>query len=173
MLNKAVFLDRDGVINQSIVKNGKPYAPRSFDEFKLLPNVKKALKLLHKENYLLIIVTNQPDVGDQIQKKEVVDSFHRFLLNNLPIDDIEVCFDRNSLNYKPNIGMLLKSKEKLNIDFAKSFMIGDRWRDIDAGKNAGCKTIFIDHGYQESLNEQPDCTVSSLYEAALHILKNY
>ncbi|EKD26261.1 MAG: Histidinol-phosphate phosphatase family protein, partial [uncultured bacterium] len=151
MYNKAIFLDRDGVINQTIIKNGKPYPPSDFNEFEILPSVKQALQLLHEDHYLLIVVTNQPDVGDKKQKQETVESFHQFLLNNFPLKDIVVCFDRNSFCYKPKPGMILNSAKKHNINCKKSYMIGDRWVDIEAGKAAGCKTVFIDYKYQEAL----------------------
>ena len=100
--------------------------------------------MLKKENLFLIVVTNQPDVKDGKQKKEIVDNFHNFLLDNLPLDGIEVCFDRNSSCYKPKPGLLLNAAQKYNIDCRKSYMVGDRWVDIEAGKEAGCKIFFID-----------------------------
>jgi D-glycero-D-manno-heptose 1,7-bisphosphate phosphatase len=171
LLNKAVFLDRDGVINEPIIKEGRSYPPKNLDEFKILPNVDKALQLLKKANYLLIVITNQPDVGDGKQKKEIVESFHEFLLANLPIDDIFVCYDRNSFCYKPKPGLLLRAIEKYNIDCKLSYMIGDRWRDIEAGKSVGCQTFFIDWKYKESLKSEPKEIVSSLFEGAEKIVE--
>lgn len=171
MFNRAVFLDRDGVINKAIVREGKAYPPKNFKEFEILPDVEKALLMLKKEGFLLIIVTNQPDVGDKKQEKKIVDSFHDYLLKNFPIDCIEVCFDRNSSYYKPKTKMFESAGKKFNIDFENSYMIGDRWRDIEAGKAIGCKTFFIDYGYNEMLHSKPDFVISSLYEAANKLLK--
>jgi len=168
--NKAVFLDRDGVINKSIIVDGKPYPPKNYDEFEILPGVKKALLMLKKAGFLLIVVTNQPDVGDKKQKKEIVESFHEYLLKNFPIDFIEVCYDRNSSCYKPKTKLFENAANKFNINFSKSYMIGDRWRDIEAGKNVGCITFFIDYGYKEKLYSNPDFISLSLYEAAKEIL---
>jgi D-glycero-D-manno-heptose 1,7-bisphosphate phosphatase len=169
--NKAVFLDRDGVINKPIIINGKPYPPKNFKEFAIFPRVNKALTLLKEAGYLLIIVTNQPDVGDKKQKKEIVEELHNFILKKLPIDHIETCFDRNSDCYKPKAGMFYNTAVKYNIDCQNSFMVGDRWVDIEAGRSAGCRTLFIDHGYSEALRSQPDIIVSSLYNASQEILK--
>ncbi len=171
MYKKAVFLDRDGVINKSIVKNGKSYPPNNFKEFEILPKVEKGLNLLKNAGFLLIIVTNQPDVGDRKQKKEIVDSFHDYLLQKLSIDHIEVCYDRSSFCFKPKSGMLFKAADLFKIDLKQSFMIGDRWKDIEAGKDAGCKTYFIDHSYKENLITKPNEVVTSLYEAAQDIVK--
>lgn len=172
MFNRAIFLDRDGVINKPIIKNGKSYPPNNLEEFEILPCVDKALKMLKNEGFLLIVITNQPDVGDGIQKKEIVDSFHALLLKNLPVDDIEVCFERTSPCYKPSPKMILNSAKKYSIDCKKSYMIGDRWSDIEAGKSAECKTIFINNKYKEPLKSIPDWTFFSLYDAAKQILKN-
>ena len=168
--NKACFLDRDGVINRAIVKEGKPYPPQALGDFELLPDVTEALRALRKAGYLLIVVTNQPDVARGTQKKEVVEAMHQRLLQELPLDDIEVCYDEASDRYKPFPGMILDSAKKHQIDLASSYMVGDRWRDIGAGKAAGCSTIFIDYKYNEKSTETPNFICFSLKEAAKTIL---
>lgn len=168
--NKACFLDRDGVINRAIVKEGKPYPPRGLSDFEILPGVAEALKALREAGYLLIVVTNQPDVARGTQKKEVVEAMHWQLLTDLPIDDIEVCYDEASERYKPLPGMILDAAKKHQIDLASSYMVGDRWRDVGAGKAAGCFTIFIDHKYREKLTEVPNFVCLNLKEAAKTIL---
>ena len=150
MSTKAVFLDRDGVLNKPIVKNGKPYPPQTLDEFEIIEGMKEGLTKLKKLGFLLIVVTNQPDVGRGTQKKETVEEFNRILKTELPIDDIFICYDDNDIeNKKPAPGMLLAAAKKWNIDLKSSFMVGDRWNDIEAGNRAGCKTIYIDYKYSE------------------------
>ena len=168
--NKAFFLDRDGVLNRAYVKNGKPYPPQTLEEFEILPGVCEALDLLHQEKFLLIVVTNQPDVTRGTQTKEVVQKMHAYLMEQLPLDDIEVCYEENSACYKPAPGMLLNAAQKHRIDLTQSYMIGDRWRDVGAGKAAGCSTIFIENHYREELKETPDLICANLLEGVLAIL---
>lgn len=169
----AVFLDRDGVINRSVVREGKPYPPASLSEFEFLPGVHEACRLLKESGFLLVIVTNQPDVGRGTQRQAVVEEMHRHICHALPIDRVEVCYDGGDMPsdfIKPAPGMLLRAARELEIDLARSFMVGDRWRDVDCGLAAGCVTIFIDYGYREKLRSEPDFRVSNLLEAARLIL---
>lgn len=170
----AVFLDRDGVINQPVIVDNKPYPPKSIQQFVLLPRVGEALDLLKQAGFFLCVVTNQPDVGRGTLAKEAVEVIHAHLHEVLPLDDIRVCYDDgkrvDSNNRKPNPGMLLDAAEQFSLDLSRSFMIGDRWRDIEAGKNAGCTTIFIDYQYEEQLVSPPDYIAESLWEAAVLIL---
>lgn len=167
---KSVFLDRDGVINQPVIKNGKPYPPRNLSEFQIIPGVIEGVKILKNAGFIVIVVTNQPDVGRGLISKEDVELIHQKMSELLPLDDVRVCFDDgiivNSEFRKPHPGMILASAEENNIDLKKSYMIGDRWKDIDAGKSAGLKTVFIDYGYAEKLRTPPDYIASSLLEAA-------
>jgi D-glycero-D-manno-heptose 1,7-bisphosphate phosphatase len=170
---RAVFLDRDGVINRSIVRDGKPYPPPSLAEFEFLPGVTEACRLLKEAEFLLIVATNQPDVGRGTQRQAVVEEMHRHMCDILPIDRVEVCYDggdKPSDFIKPAPGMLLRAARELEIDLARSFMVGDRWRDVDCGIAAGCVTIFIDYGYREQLRGEPDFLVCNLLEAARLIL---
>lgn len=172
--NKAVFLDRDGVINRALVRDGHPYPPSSLDTLEIQPDVTKALNLLEDSEFLLIVVTNQPDVGRGTQKRETVEKMHTYLLNQLPLDDIYVCWhgqDGECDCRKPLPGMLFQSAQDWQIDLEKSFIIGDRWRDVDIGYAAGCKTIFIDYQYDESLNYQPDYTANSIRDASEWIIR--
>jgi D-glycero-D-manno-heptose 1,7-bisphosphate phosphatase len=168
-----VFLDRDGVLNRCIVRNGRPYPPDTLDSFEILPEVPGALDRLKRAGFLLIVATNQPDVASGKQRLEVVEAMHRRLLNELPIDDIKVCLELDSdacQCYKPKPGMLLSAAQQFGIDLPGSFMIGDRWRDVGAGRAAGCKTIFIERGYIERRPEAPDAVVADIAEAADVIL---
>lgn len=171
-LNKAVFLDRDGVINRPLIAEGKPSPPRTVADFEILPGVAQACADLKRAGYLLVVATNQPDVGRGILKKEVVEAIHETMVRQLPIDRVEVCYHAGAAFgdececRKPRPGMLFAASEKLAIDLGRSFMIGDRWRDIECGRSAGCRTIFIDWNYQEELKRQPDYRASDLLEAA-------
>jgi len=172
--NKAVFLDRDGVINKSLVKNGKPFPPQSPSELKIIPGVLDALIELKQKDFLLIVVTNQPDVGRGKQKKKIVEEFHTELKSKLPLDQIYTCYhgqDGECECRKPKPGLLFQAAKDYDIDYKKSFMIGDRWKDIDAGNSVKCKTIFIDYNYDEQVKISANYETSSLYDAAKWILK--
>ncbi len=171
----AVFLDRDGTLNAAVVRAGRPYPPASIEEFALLPGVAAGCARLKSAGFALIVVTNQPDVGRGTMPKEVVESIHTHLQRLLPLDRIEVSYDSGredppSPYRKPATGLVLRAAHDLDLDLARSWMIGDRWRDVDCGKNAGCRTIFVDHGYQEQLHALPDFTVHSFADAVAIIL---
>ena len=171
---KAVFLDRDGVINKASVIDGKPYPPRNLDELELIPGVDQAILQLRDRGYFCIVVTNQPDVARGKTSKEIVESINQFLIRHLAIHEIISCYHDDHENCdcrKPKPGSLLKAALKYNIDLNKSFMVGDRWRDIEAGQNAGCKTFFIDYGYAEKQPISMNFVVSSLLDASEIILR--
>lgn len=173
MRRAAVFLDRDGVINRAVVKDGKPYPPQTLDAFEILPGVPDALRALKDSGFLLIVATNQPDVSMGKQTRDVVDAMHALLQATLPIDAIKVCWCAEGPEcdcYKPKPGLLLEAAREFDIDLSRSFMIGDRWRDIGAGRAAGCFSVFLDRGYSESLVHTPDATCRDLEEAASVIL---
>lgn len=175
-MRRAVFLDRDGVINRALEREAKPYPPASLAEFEILPEVPSACAKLKAAGYLLVVTTNQPDVGRGTLKQEVVEKIHAHMAAQLPIDRVEVCFHPGKgLSdcdcRKPKPGMLLQAAHELGIDLARSWMIGDRWRDIDCGHAAGCKTVFIDRGYAEALKHKPDFWAGNLTEAADTILR--
>jgi len=174
--DRAVFLDRDGVINEVKVVDGKPYPPRSLDEFILFPGVEEACRRLKQAGFLLVVATNQPDVGRGTLKRAVVESIHKHMRKLLPLDRVEVCLhpgrgDSKCDCRKPQPGMLHRAARELNIDLRASWMVGDRWRDIDCGHAAGCRTVFIDYGYEEPLKQQPDFRAKTLLEAAEIILR--
>jgi len=175
--NRAVFLDRDGVLNKAIIRDGKPYPPASLNEAVILPGVKYALPILKREGFFLIGITNQPDVARGKQSCEVVESINSYLLNQLPVLEIFVCYHDNNDNCdcrKPQPGLILQAAKKYKIDLTKSYMVGDRWKDIGAGKRAGCKTIFIDYHYDESLNDlEPDYSVNDVSKIIEIIIPNW
>ena len=171
MTKKVIFLDSDGVLNTAIIKEGKPVAPTSLAEFVIPDEVKPCLDKLKAAGYLLICVTNKPDVERGLMTQETVDSIFHQMRAELPLDDIFICYVENSDCYKPKPGLLLSAAKKYDIDLRQSYMIGDRWRDVEAGQNAGCKTIWIDRGYAEKKPMPPaDLTVKSLTEATQWIL---
>jgi D-glycero-D-manno-heptose 1,7-bisphosphate phosphatase len=174
-LRRAVFLDRDGVINRALERDGLPYPPASLKKFEILPDVPAACAKLKQAGFLLVVVTNQPDVGRGTLKREIVETIHAGMCRQLPIDRVEVCYHPGQGASdcdcrKPKPGMLLRAAKALGIALAQSWMVGDRWRDIDCGHAAGCRTIFIDRGYAEALKQQPNFRAKNLLEAAEIIL---
>ena len=180
-VQRAVFLDRDGVINRALERDRKPYPPQSLAEFEILPEVPAACARLKAAGFLLVLVTNQPDVGRGTLPKETVKTIHAEMCRRLPIDRVEVCYHPGQGASecdcrKPKPGMLVRAAHALKVDLAQSWMVGDRWRDIDCGHAAGCRTIFIDRGYAEELRQKPHFSAGNLAEAADIILresKNY
>ena len=173
---RAVFLDRDGVVNRALERDRKPYPPRNLAEFEILPEVPAACARLKAAGFLLVVVTNQPDVGRGTLSQETVEAVHAEMCRRLPIDRVEVCYHPGQGASecdcrKPKPGMLLRAAQALGIDLAQSWMVGDRWRDIDCGHAAGCRTIFIDRGYAEELRQEPHFSAGNLAEAADIILR--
>jgi D-glycero-D-manno-heptose 1,7-bisphosphate phosphatase len=175
-MRRAVFLDRDGVVNAAIVRDGLPYSPRSLEEFTLLPDVPEACARLRAANFDLIVATNQPEVARGHVPLALIEEMHRRMCELLPISRVEVCYDAggddSSEFRKPMPGMLLRASRELGINLSASYMVGDRWRDIDCGNAAGCTTIFIDYGYSENLKTQPHFRAANLFDASGIILSH-
>ncbi len=174
-MKRAVFLDRDGVINKAIIKDGKPLSPNSLNELEILPGVRQSITKLKKLNFVCLVVTNQPNVSRKIVDKNNVIQINNFLKNEIAFDDIFVCYHDDKDNCdcrKPKPGLLLEAAKKWNVDFNKSFIIGDRWRDIEAGENLGCKTIFLDYKYNESKPKKPSFVSDTLLNA-VHIIEKH
>lgn len=172
----AVFLDRDGVLNRTELRDGKPYAPRRVAEFRLLPGAAGAVRRLKQADFWVGVVTNQPDIGNGLVEQSVVAAMHERLRARVPVDAIAVCPHRPSEGCdcrKPKPGMLTAFAADFGLDLAGSFMVGDRIPDMLAGRAAGCYTIFIDRGYRESQGiEIPADTVTrSLPESVRYILE--
>ena len=169
MSRTAVFLDRDGVINRAVVRGGTPHPPASVEDLEILPSVPAALHALRELGYALIVVTNQPDVARGSASRASVDAIHQRLSSELKLDAIFACFhdDADECDCrKPKPGLLVRAAGDFGIDLSQSFMVGDRWRDVEAGRRAGCRTLFIDRGYQETAPPSCDYRVASLMEAA-------
>jgi len=168
-MTRAVFLDRDGVLLEAIVRHGRPYAPRSLAQVRYRPGAAEALRELRQAGYAIIVVTNQPDVGKGVQRREAVEAIHAQLRRRLPVDDIKVCYhvdEDGCACRKPKPGLLLEAAREQGIDLDRSIMVGDRWRDIEAGKAAGCRTILLRNTYAERQPEAPDAIVESLRQAS-------
>jgi D-glycero-D-manno-heptose 1,7-bisphosphate phosphatase len=163
----AVFLDRDGVINRALVRQGKPYPPTSADDLEILAGVPEALQRLKVAGYALIVVTNQPDIARGSTSMAEVERINARLRTLLPLDEIRMCPHDDAdrcVCRKPKPGLLLQEPAH---DMPASAMVGDRWRDIEAGQAAGCgATILIDYGYEEPTRATPTVRVRSLGEAA-------
>jgi D-glycero-D-manno-heptose 1,7-bisphosphate phosphatase len=173
-VNRAVFLDRDGVLNQQTVRDRVPYPPARLEDVVIPPGTKTALSRLKDRGFALIAITNQPDVRRGNTSLAMVEQVHRYLADSLPLDDIFVCCHDDKDNChcrKPRPGLILEAARKYNVSLPASFMVGDRWRDVDAGAAAGCKTVLIDYGYGERPpKHRPDTSVTSLREAVDWIL---
>jgi len=173
-MRKAVFFDRDGVLNEAIIRNGDPHSPNRLDEFRIVPGAREALVSLRKAGYLLIVATNQPDVARQLQQQSVIEMMHERLKEDLPLDDIRVCYHDDCHHCgcrKPAPGLLLGAAREWGIRLSGSYMIGDRWKDVEAGRRAGCKTIFLEHPYNDNEPRAADYYVKSVLEAAQFILE--
>lgn len=171
MSRPAVFLDRDGVLNRALVRGGKPYPPDSVDDMEVLPGVGDALARLKLAGYALIVVTNQPDVARGRQQRARVEAINQALIDRLPLDEVRVCYHDDGDGCacrKPEPGLLLRPPL---YDLSQSVMVGDRWRDVEAGRRAGVRaTVLIDYGYGEPCLVEPDLRASSLVTATDWIL---
>lgn len=170
---RAVFLDRDGVLNQAIVREGRPYAPNTMDGIQLIPGAAEACARLKQAGFLLVMVTNQPEVSRGTITLQTVDGMNQLVAKSVGLDVVKLCphddAERCSCR-KPLPGLLLETANEHNVDLNSSYLVGDRWRDVAAGRGAGCKTIFIDYGYAEKQAENPDFVTGSLTAAAAWIL---
>ncbi len=165
----AVFFDRDGVLNKSLIKHGKPHPPADLSELEIADDALDALTRLKQAGFLLIGVTNQPDVARGTTDRATVDAINHAIMECLPMAEIRVCYhdDVDQCRCrKPKPGMLIQAAEDYDIDLAKSYMVGDRWKDIDAGKAANCKTIWLQTEYDEKQPSNMDYSAATLTEVA-------
>jgi len=169
----AVFLDRDGVLNRALMRDGVPHPPQHPDEFELLPGVAEALAQLAAAGFALVVVTNQPDVARGTQTRAGVDALNDRIRTALPVLDVLTCFHDTADGCacrKPRPGLLLEAAGRWHLDPARSFMVGDRWSDIEAGRAAGCRTVLVARPYSKPERCSPDCRVADLTEVAAWIL---
>lgn len=170
---RAVFLDRDGVINANAVRNGRPVAPTTMEEFRFLPGVREAVERLKAAGFAVIVITNQPDIATGRTAAATVFAMHEHIRRHLAVDEIKVCqhVDADDCDCrKPRPGMILTAAAERRIDLSASYVVGDRWRDVEAGRMAGCLTIFVDCGYEQDGPMRPDKIVRSLPEAVSFIV---
>jgi len=173
MKRRAVFMDRDGVLNRALVRDGEPYPPANVCEVEILPGTAEAMRRLKEAGFVLIVVSNQPDVARGTTPQETVEAINAYLASRLPVDRFIMCYHDSGDGCdcrKPRPGMLLAGAGEFSVDLASSYMVGDRWRDVEAGIAAGCRTVFIDYGYDEQQPQSITMKVSSLHEAVLIIL---
>jgi|SRR6516225_1059718 len=170
----AVFLDRDGVLNEVELRDNKPHPPAGVAQLRLLPGVVEACYRLRELGFALVVVTNQPDIARGTQTRAEVDRMHDALQARLPLDDIVVC-PHDDIDdcpcRKPRPGMILAAAARLQIDLAESVCVGDRWRDIESAKRAGVMAIFVDRGYSERRPTNADAVVASL-PAAVEVIQS-
>ncbi len=174
-MRRAVFLDRDGVVNRVVLRGGKPYPPATAAEMRLLPGVREACSKLREAGFALILITNQPDIARGLVSAEQVSEMNLRLQRFLRLDGVGVCPHDDAARCacrKPQPGLLLEAARVWDIDLGASFVVGDRWRDIEAGHRAGCSPIFVDYGYAEQRPTAPFIGVRSLREAANWILRS-
>jgi D-glycero-D-manno-heptose 1,7-bisphosphate phosphatase len=176
---RAVFLDRDGVINRPVVRDGRPYPPSRLEQFELYEDVADGCTRLKAAGFVLVVVTNQPDVGRGTQSREEIEAMHSKLRSAIPaIDRIEICYHAGERHgeacdcRKPRPGMILRAAAELNIDVRASYVIGDRWRDVGCAHRAGCQAVFIDRRYQETLHEAPEFAVANFNDAVNVVLRD-
>lgn len=173
-MKRAVFLDRDGVVNRSLRIEGRPVAPRSLSKFRLLPGTRRCVARLKRRGFLVVVATNQPDVAKGLISPSVLESMNRRLLERLEVDLVKVCMhaqDEGCSCRKPRPGMLLEAATELGIALGRSYMVGDRWSDVEAGRAAGCYTVKIERGYSNEQLSRPDAVVQSLAAAVRHIVQ--
>jgi D-glycero-D-manno-heptose 1,7-bisphosphate phosphatase len=173
VVKKAAFLDRDGVINANVERDGRPVAPTTIEEFRLLPGVEGAVLRLKAAGFAVIVVTNQPDLATGRTSPATVEAMHAEIRRRLAVDDIKTCRHVDADNCfcrKPKPGLILEAAAEGDIDLAGSYVVGDRWRDVEAGRAAGCLTIFVDYGYVQDGPLHPDKIVRSLPEAVAFIV---
>jgi D-glycero-D-manno-heptose 1,7-bisphosphate phosphatase len=175
-VKRAVFLDRDGTLIAAVVRNGLPYPPVRLDQVVILPGVLEAIDRLRTAGFTLVVVTNQPDVARGAQSHELVNVINMHVGRQLGLSDFRVCWhdDEDGCDCrKPKPGLILQAASEHDLDLSQSFVVGDRWRDVMAGRAAGCRTVLIDYGYQEPSPIEPDRRVKTLGDAVDWILAEH
>lgn len=173
MSSAAVFLDRDGVLNEPVVTDGTPYPPQAIEDLRVIEGSREACRRLAAAGLKLVCVTNQPDIARGTQDRTTVDAINAVLARQLGLDAVMVCphDDADGCECrKPLPGLLILAADHLDLDRSRSCMVGDRWRDVEAGKAAGSMTVFVDRGYDEPRPNDPDLVVAELLEAVEWII---
>jgi D-glycero-D-manno-heptose 1,7-bisphosphate phosphatase len=163
----AVFLDRDGVLNEAVVRGGRPLPPTSVEEVVIRAGVREACRSFRDAGLLLIVVTNQPDIARRTSTWESVHAINQHLMAELALDAVFVCAHDDAHGCrcrKPAPGLLFSAADRFGIDLVRSVMVGDRWRDIEAGARAGVSTVWVRSDYCEPPPNAPDHVVDGLLE---------
>lgn len=171
---RAVFLDRDGVLNEAVVVDGRPHPPDSLADLVLSPGVEGACAALRRAGFLLIMVTNQPDIARGSRDRASVDAINDALRCRLELDDVLVCphdDDAGCACRKPKPGLILQAAARWRVTLRDSVMVGDRWRDVDAGRSAGCRTVLLARNYDERPAEGADLVTGTLEQAVSWIVR--
>jgi D-glycero-D-manno-heptose 1,7-bisphosphate phosphatase len=168
----AVFLDRDGVLAEAIVRaDGKVYAPTHVEDFVVVSEAAEQVARLRAAGFLCILFTNQPELANGLLLQADLDEMHRRLRAAVPLDDVYVCPHDKAEGcrcHKPATGLIDDAVARWGIDLAASYVIGDRWRDVEAGRAAGCYSILIERPY--SAASRADARVGTLEEAVDTVL---
>lgn len=174
-LQRAFFLDRDGVLNRSIIKNGLPFSPRAVEEVDILENVLEAVEILKALDFVPVVITNQPDLSRGKLTIQELEHIHSFLEAEIGIQYFYVCPHDDSFFCscrKPKPGLIIQASNDLGIDVSRSFLVGDRWKDISAGQAAGCQINFwIENSYKEKKPTGDFMVVSNLKSAIDQVIK--
>jgi D-glycero-D-manno-heptose 1,7-bisphosphate phosphatase len=173
MSRAGVFLDRDGVLNAVVLRDGSPHPPASAGEVQILPDVQSAVARLRNGGFELVVVSNQPDVARGVQARDGVEAINEVLRQELGLDHFRVCYHDDADGCecrKPKPGLILDAAREFGLDLGESVMIGDRWRDVDAGNSAGCRTILLEAPYSGRGKTEPDLRLPSLSKAVDWIL---
>jgi D-glycero-D-manno-heptose 1,7-bisphosphate phosphatase len=171
-MKTAVFLDRDGVVNKAILRNRRPFSPRSLSQFEILHKVPEAVKILQNLGHEIVVVTNQPEISSGVISEDLTLEIHNTISSITGIKHFYFCGHNDMHNCecrKPKPGMIIQAAQDLDLDLTQSYLVGDRWKDIQAGQKAGCTCYFIDNEYDEIRPSPPFITVKSLYEFAVLI----
>lgn len=172
-LQQAVFLDRDGVLNRTFIRDGVSHPPERLEEFDFLPGVVEAVRRLAAAGFALVVVTNQPDVARGRQTRQRVEQLNDIVRRELPVLEVVSCFHDAAdgcLCRKPKPGMLLEAARRWRLDLRRSYMVGDRWSDVAAGQAAGCVSVLVQTPHSGRDRCRPDHCVADLAEAAEWII---
>ena len=173
-MKKAVFLDRDGVVSRAVVINNRPFSIRRASDLQILDEVNEALGIFGKLALIPIIISNQPDVARGLLSQLEHEKIESKIVTLTGISKIYTCTHDEKDNCfcrKPKPGLILKAAEDHDIDITKSYLIGDRWRDMDLAKNVDCRSFFINRNYEEKYPEYFDYETGSILESAKIIEK--
>jgi D-glycero-D-manno-heptose 1,7-bisphosphate phosphatase len=168
----AVFLDRDGVLNEVVERDGAPGSPRDPREMRLVPDIHR-VRELSDAGMNVFIITNQPDVRRGHTSPEKLAAMMRIIMSTIPVDDYRACLHEDADECacrKPRPGMILDLARQWDVDLARSYVIGDMWRDVGAARAAGCRGILIRRPYNE--DAEADAVVTSLGAAVDLVLQS-